>query len=73
MSLFLSELTACCVFHAVFGCTWWRQIQLGPPELRHGRLQLLDHKVVLVEEIFGQRRLQELHQLLHGQLHHVLY
>lgn len=52
--------------------TWCGQLQLRPPELCHGRLQLLDHKVVLAEEIFGQSHLQKLHQLLHGQLHQVL-
>ncbi|TNN71167.1 hypothetical protein EYF80_018515 [Liparis tanakae] len=54
---------------SVLDVTWVGQLQLHPPELRHGRLQLIHHKVVLEEEVFGQRHLQELHQLLHGQLH----
>ena len=52
--------------------TWGGQVQLCPPELRHRRLQLLDYNVILKEKVFGQRLLQKLHQVLHGQLHHVL-
>lgn len=51
--------------------TWRWQIQLCPPELRHGRLKLLDHKVVFKEEVLGQGYLQELHQLLHREFQQV--
>lgn len=51
--------------------TWCRQIQLCPPELRHGRLKLFDDQVIFKEEVLGQGFLQELHQLLHREFQHV--
>lgn len=49
--------------------TWSGHVQLGFPQFRHRHLQLLNHHVVLQVEVFGQRDLKKLHQLLHGQLH----